>query len=210
MLHFASAGHLCAPPSSFSNSIIQSAKRASGLIVGTNVDSLKDFLKSLVEESLPHRILHDDENEVIKAISFHDPKWLPEKAMKNQLQFNVAVSDVTFGITSPKSGVSKWSFITMLTPGHEAFVIVASAITQEDTATFVNEMDVLLDLYPSLKYDNWVLIVDGDPAKFKAARIQFQRVRIILCLYHATENIKKHFGHMCLTTNSEAEGTQSL
>lgn len=210
MLHFASAGHLCAPPSSFSNSIIQSAKRASGLIVGTNVDSLKDFLKSLVEESLPHRILYDDENEVIKAISFHDPKWLPEKAMKNQLQFNVAVSDVTFGITSPKSGVSKWSFITMLTPGHEAFVIVASAITQEDTATFVNEMDVLLDLYPSLKYDNWVLIVDGDPAKFKAARIQFQRVRIILCLYHATENIKKHFGHMCLTTNSEAEGTQSL
>ena len=113
------------PPSSFSNSIIQSAKRASGLIVGTNVDSLKDFLKSLVEESLPHRILYDD-------------------------------------------------------------------------------------LYPSLKYDNWVLIVDGDPAKFKAARIQFQRVRIILCLYHATENIKKHFGHTCLTTNSEAEGTQSL
>lgn len=210
MLHFASAGQLCAPPSSFSNSIIQSAKRASGLIVGTNVDSLNDFLKSLVEESLPHRILYDDENEVIKAISFHDPKWLPEKAMKNQLQFNVAVSDVTFGITSPKSGVSKWSFITMLTPGHEAFVIVASAITQEDTATFLNEMDVLLDLYPSLKYDNWVLIVDGDPAKFKAARIQFQRVRIILCLYHATENIKKHFGHMCLTTNSEAEGTQSL
>ena len=201
---------MCAPPSSFSNSIIQSAKRASGLIVGTNVDSLKDFLKSLVEESLPHRILYDDENEVIKAISFHDPKWLPEKAMKNQLQFNVAVSDVTFGITSPKSGVSKWSFITMLTPGHEAFVIVASAITQEDTATFVNEMDVLLDLYPSLKYDNWVLIVDGDPAKFKAARIQFQRVRIILCLYHATENIKKHFGHMCLTTNSEAEGTLSI
>ena len=198
------------PPSSFSNSIIQSAKRASGLIVGTNVDSLKDFLKSLVEESLPHRILYDDENQVIKAISFHDPKWLPEKAMKNQLQFNVAVSDVTFGITSPKSGVSKWSFITMLTPGHEAFVIVASAITQEDTATFVNEMDILLDLYPSLKYDNWVLIVDGDPAKFKAARIQFQRVRIILCLYHATENIKKHFGHMYLTTNSEAEGTLSI
>jgi hypothetical protein len=129
---------------------------------------------------------------------------------KNQLQFNVAVSDVTFGITSPKSGISKWSFITMLTPGHEAFVIVASAITQEDTETFKNEMDVLLDLHPSLKDDNWVLIVDGDPAKFKAARIKFQRVRIILCLYHATENIKKHFGRMCLTINFEAEGTTSL
>jgi hypothetical protein len=207
---FTPIGQLCAPPSSFSKSIIQSAKRASGFINGPAVESLKDFLESLVEQSLPHRILHDEENEVIKAISFHDPKWLPEKVTKNQLQFNVAVSDVTFGITSPKSGISKWSFITMLTPGHEAFVIVASAITQEDTETFKNEMDVLLDLHPSLKDDNWVLIVDGDPAKFKAARIKFQRVRIILCLYHATENIKKHFGCMCLTINSEAEGTTSL
>ena len=70
----------------------------------------------------------------------------------------------------------------------------------------MNEMDVLLDLYPSLRYDNWVLIVDGDPAKFKAARIKFERVRIILCLYHATENIKKHFGRMCLTASVGSEG----
>lgn len=170
------------------------------------MDSVQEFLRSLVEESLPHRILYDDENEVIKAISFHDPKWLPEKASRNQLQFNVAVSDVTFGITSPKSGNSKWSFITMLTPAHEAFVIVASAITQEDTATFMNEMDVLLDLHPYLKYNNWVLIVDGDPAKFKAARIKFEKVRIILCSYHATEKVKKHLGHMCLTTTTETKG----
>lgn len=127
---------------------------------------------------------------MMKAISYHDPHWLPSNATKNKLQFNVAVSDVTFGITSPRSGVSKWSLITLLTPGHEAFVVVASAITQEDTVTFMNEMDVLLDLYPRLKYDNWVLIFDGDPAKLKAARIKFERVRIILCLYHATENIK--------------------
>lgn len=84
--------------------------------------------------------------------------------------------------------------------------MVASAITQEDTATFMNEMDVLLDLYPSLKVDNWVLIVDGDPAKFKAARLKFDNVRIILCLYHATENIKKHFSPMCLTLDMSEEG----
>jgi hypothetical protein len=70
----------------------------------------------------------------------------PGERDKNQLQFNVDVSDVTFGITSPKSGISRWSFITLLTPGHEAYVVVASAITQETTATFMNEMDVLLDL----------------------------------------------------------------
>ena len=70
----------------------------------------------------------------------------------------------------------------------------------------MNEMDVLLDMYPSLKHDNWVLIVDRDPAKFKAARIKFERVRIIFCLYHATENIKKHFEYMCLTTATEIAG----
>lgn len=138
-------------------------------------------MDSLVAESLPRRILCDNSNEVIKAISFHDPKWIPETVSKDQLQFNVAVSDVTFGITSPKSGISKWSFITMFTPAHEAFVIVASAITQEDTETFMNEMDVLLNLHPYLKYDTWVLIVDGDPAKFKAARIKIEKVRILLC-----------------------------
>ena len=67
-------------------------------------------------------------------------------------------------------------------------------------------MDLLLDLYPTLKYDTWVLIVDGDPAKFKAARIKFENVRIILRLYHATENVKKHFGRMCLTTSTECGG----
>ena len=116
------------------------------------------------------------------------------------------MSDVIFGINSPKSGISKWSFVKLLTPSHEAFVVVASAITQEDTITFMNEMDVLLNLYPNLKYDSWVLIVDGDPAKVKAARTKFEKVRIILCLYHATENIKQHFGHLCLTSKTETPG----
>lgn len=62
MLNFTSTGLLCAPPSSFSISILQSAKRASELINGPNDDSLTDFLKSLVEESLPHRILYDDDD----------------------------------------------------------------------------------------------------------------------------------------------------
>lgn len=197
---------MCAPPISFSKSIILSAKKSSGFISGSDGDTVKEFLKSLEDQNLPHKVLYDDERDVIKAISFHDPKWLPEKTTKNQLQFNVAVSDVTFGITTPKSGISKWSFITLLTPGHEAFVVVASAITHEDTVTFMNEMDVLLDLHPNLKHERWVLIVDGDPAKFKAARIQFENVRIILCLYHATEYVKKHFGHLCLTSESGASG----
>ena len=42
--------------------------------------------------------------------------WLPTNRSVNQLQFNVAVSDVTFGTTSSKCGISKWSLITPLTP----------------------------------------------------------------------------------------------
>jgi hypothetical protein len=171
-----------------------------------SVDSISKFLEDLVTGNLPHRVMYDDDKEVIKAISFHDPKWFPDNASSNQLLFNVGVSDVTFGITSSKCGISKWSFFTMLTPSHEAFVVVASAITHEDTGTFLNEMDLLLDLFPRLRFDNWVLIVDGDQAKFKAARLRFERVRIILCLYHATENVKKHLGHICLTTKTETQG----
>ena len=133
-------GQLCAPPISFSKNIIKSARRGQGFLPESNVDSVSDFLKSLVDGNLPHKILYDNEKEVIKAISYHDPRWLPKTSTKNQLQFNVAVSDVTFGITTAKCGISKWSFITLLTPGHEAFVVVASAITQEDTATFLNEI----------------------------------------------------------------------
>ena len=67
-------GQLCTPPASFSKSVILSAKKSSGFIVGTNVDVLNDFLKSLVEQNLPHKILFDDGNDVIKALSFHDPQ----------------------------------------------------------------------------------------------------------------------------------------
>ena len=141
---------LCAPPMSFTKNIILSAKKVTGFTVTNSSESLNEFLREIVGQSLPRRILYDNENDTIKAISYHGPQWLPKNTTKNQLQFNVAVSDVTFGISSPRSGISKWSFITLLTPGHESFVVVDSAITHEDTATFMNEMDVLLDLYPSL------------------------------------------------------------
>jgi hypothetical protein len=61
----------------------------------------------MVEGSLPQRILFDDEDQVIKSVSFHDLKWLPEKTTKNQLQFNVVISVVFFDITTPKGGRSK-------------------------------------------------------------------------------------------------------
>lgn len=128
--------------------MILSAKKVSGFSSTNSSESLGEYLREIVDKSLTHRILYDNENETIKAISFHGPDWLPKNITANQLQFNVAVSKVTFGPTCPKSGISKWSFITLLTPGHEAFVVVAFSITHEDADTFI---------YPSLRYDNWVL-----------------------------------------------------
>ena len=142
---------------SFMENMILSAKKVSGISSTNCSESLGEFLREIVDKSLPHRILYDNENETIKAIRFHGPDWLPKNVTANQLQFNVAVSDVTFGPPCPKSGISKWSFITLLTPGHEDFVVVASAITHEDADIFMNEMDAPSDLYPLLRYDNWVL-----------------------------------------------------
>ena len=102
-----SIGQLCAPQKSFTKNMILSAKKVSGFTSTNSSESLEEFLREIVDQSLPHRILYDNENVTIKAISFHDPDWLPKNVTANQLQFNVAVSDVTFGLTCPKSGINK-------------------------------------------------------------------------------------------------------
>ena len=88
---------------SVTKNIILSAKKVSGFTVTNSSESLHEFLRDIVGQSLPHHILYDNENDTIKAISYHHPQWLPKNTTKNQLQFNVAVSDVTFGISSPRS-----------------------------------------------------------------------------------------------------------
>jgi hypothetical protein len=79
-------GQLCAPPASFTKRIITSAKKPTGLVNEADGSSLKQFLQSLIDQVLRHRILYDEDNEIIKAISFHDQKWLPENATK--INFN--------------------------------------------------------------------------------------------------------------------------
>lgn len=51
-----------------------------------NDTSIQELLDKLTIEDLPHRILYDTNKEVVEAISFHDPKWFPENASKNQLK----------------------------------------------------------------------------------------------------------------------------
>jgi hypothetical protein len=121
----------------------------------------------------------------------------------------VVTSDVTFGVVNAATGFKKLSMYTALTPSHQAFVMSSSLITHEDIETFEFEIDVLLTKYPYLADDKFVLIVDGDRAKWHAARAKFKNVTIIVCLYHMSENIKAHFGPMCKRSAKSKQSTAS-
>ena len=104
----------------------------------------------------------------------------------------VVTSDVTFGVTDPRTGFDKLDMVTMLTAGREVFPLAVALITNEDSRTFEHNFRFILEEYPHLETAVFVLLVDGDPAKILAARTVFKNVIIILCLYHLMENFAKH------------------
>ena len=97
----------------------------------------------------------------VSAIAWHDTRNLPPA----DTPFCVGVSDVTNGITDRKSGFSKLSSCSLLTPFHEAFLIVSSLLRKEDARTFEFELQLMIKVYPSIKYDKLTLLADGDKAK---------------------------------------------
>ena len=72
-----------------------------------------------------------------------------------------------------------------------------TALTNENIKTFDHIFKLVLQVAPHLATAVFVLVVDGDKAVWNSAREHFKGVIIILCLYHAGENIKKHFGCLC-------------
>ena len=76
-------------------------------------------------------------------------------------------------------------------------MISYSGIQHEDRVTFEHEFSLLLRVYPEMEERHFVLILDGDQAKWAAARSKFQNVTLILCIYHSRENFKKRFGPLC-------------
>ena len=42
-----------------------------------------------------------------------------------------------------------------------------------------------------------MLLLDGDRATWQAAKHKFYNVVIVLCLFHASENMRKRFGPLC-------------
>ena len=127
----------------------------------------------------------------LSAIVYHDQRMAPPPMMR----ISVLTSDVVFGITHESSGFTKWSFNTLLTPDHDAFVLTTMALTREDFRTFEWELQFLKETFSDLFDDGvFVVIVDGDIAKINAFKTIFPEAIIILCLYHSSENFKKRFG----------------
>lgn len=189
-------------PISFTEGIIRDAKK---VVVGgiSLADSMAALLRELSNNhdtssdrrgaTMKYKVLEDEEikeDGVVKAIHIHDTCIAPADGTK----ISVVTSDVTFGLTSAVTGFRKWSFCTALTPSHEAYVLTYSAIKKEDSSTFLSEFKFLISIYPDLERQSFVLLVDGDKAKLLAARTTFRNCSIILCLFHSSENIKKHFG----------------
>jgi CW-type Zinc Finger len=74
---------------------------------------------------------------------------------------------------------------------------VSSGIVSEDALTFAHTFDLVLEVAPQLATDVFVLLLDGDRATWQAAKHKFRNVVIVLCLFHASENMKKRFGPLC-------------
>ena len=51
----------------------------------------------------------------------------------------------------------------------------------------------------------FVLLLDGDKATWNSARKKFQGCKIVLCAFHAAENMKKRFGPLCKKNLSLSE-----
>ena len=136
------------------------------------------------------RYLMCEDQSKLSAIVYHDQRMAPPSMMR----ISVLTSDVVFGITNESSGFTKWSFNTLLTPDHDAFVLTIMALTREDFRTFEWELQFLKDTFSDLLDGVFVVIVDGDLAKINAFKAIFPDAIIILCLYHSSENFKKRFG----------------
>ena len=81
--------------------------------------------------------------------------------------------------------------------GREIEILVSSGIVSENALTFAHTFDLVLEVAPQLATDTFVLLLDGDKATWQAAKHKFRNVVIVLCLFHASENMRKRFGPLC-------------
>ena len=156
-------------------------------------ETAASLITRLKDQKFSYRVLTNTANFVSYVGWVHNRDYTAD-------DLRVLTSDVTHGITEAASGIQKWSSWSTLSVTHKLRKILSGGLLHEDTPTFSTETELLLEVYPWLKYHSFVLLVDGDMAKWQAAKTAFEHVTIIFCLYHASENMKKHFGKLCRST----------
>lgn len=194
-----------AAPKAYTDTLIRAGKAAANGNV-TPDNALSALIIFLQKEDMRHRILNEIDNngvEVVSAIVFHDEVLAP----KTNNQCTVYTADVTFGITDASCGFAKWFFLSRLLAGKTHFhtfsiimivhimhniyniyvliggevqILVAAAITREDSRTFEFIFDFVLLICPQLSTSQFVLLVDGDRATWLAARTKFLKVSIYM------------------------------
>lgn len=129
-----------------------------------------------------------DVDDDMRRVGYDSVAWHDKRLSADDTKPTVIASDVTFNVTDPRSGYNKFDCYTDLSPGRHPQILLTAVIVSEDARTFKHNMEFLLHLYPHLATEEWVLLVDGDPAKIQAARSLFPYVIIVLCLKHLQDN----------------------
>ena len=112
---------------------------------------------------------------------------------------------MTFGVTNPDTGFDKYDVYCSVSPGRGLHVLVQAIIRQESARTFQHNMELLCTQYPHLRTEEFVMVIDGDPAKILAARHVFSMVILVLCLKHLRDNFTSRRGSCCYRDDGEDE-----
>jgi hypothetical protein len=131
------------------------------------------------------------DSEILKCLVWSDDRLRDGRSTSS---YCVLSADVTFGAVQYESGFSKTSMINGITGAHEVKPLVFTLLTNEDTVTFLHELDFLIEQDPTLPFRTSYWFVDGDEARISAIKQRLPNAIIFLCLFHLFDNFINHVG----------------
>ena len=136
------------------------------------------------------------------AVAWIDRRMLPP----GDEAITVIQSDVTFGMTNPGSGFDKLDVWCSASMSRGLNVLMMVLIRNESARTFQHNVEFLCTEFPHLKTDEFVMVIDGDPAKILAVRSVCAAVIIVLCLKHLRDNfISRRGSHSCYRRDDDED-----
>ena len=181
-------------PESWVRGVIKEVRGELQQLESSDETGVQALVKTLEEWGLDYKVTHEEGGRVT-SISYVDNQLSPPPESYAQL-----MADVTHHIINPKDGFSKLSSITSITPNREVQPLVISAVVSENTFTFVSELQLLGEIFPHLKQQHAVMLVDGDTARIAAVKKEFPIMQIMLCGMHTEENALRRLGKCAKAT----------